>query len=160
MNKTLHFIHESVYFHSIQVRKERDLLHSRVDSMEAELERERGLHRRELRRKAKELQEVRQHLLPIKSVNGMMMASAWHTNTNTFCLVQGLTCICHRTMQVQDELARAKDQIRDLRMQIRQLMDEADSRDRRASSSERIRQTYTRTASDSRPGSRPSSGRG
>ena len=41
------------------VRKERDLLLARVEAAEAELERERGLHRRELRRKAKETQEVR-----------------------------------------------------------------------------------------------------
>ncbi len=41
-----------------QVRKERDLLEARVEAAEAELERERGLHRRELRRKAKENQEV------------------------------------------------------------------------------------------------------
>ncbi|CAD7704240.1 unnamed protein product [Ostreobium quekettii] len=40
------------------VQKERDLLQSRAESSEAELERERGLHRRELRRKAKQIQEV------------------------------------------------------------------------------------------------------
>ena len=34
------------------------MLHSRVEGSEAELERERGLHRRELRRRAKETQEV------------------------------------------------------------------------------------------------------
>ena len=43
---------------SWQVRKERDLLLQRVEAAEAELERERGLHRRELRRRAKETQEV------------------------------------------------------------------------------------------------------
>lgn len=42
-----------------QVRKERDLLASRAEAQDAELERERGLHRRELRRKAKEVAEVR-----------------------------------------------------------------------------------------------------
>lgn len=42
-----------------QVRKERDTLAARLDGVDAELERERGLHRRELRRKAKEAQEVR-----------------------------------------------------------------------------------------------------
>ena len=42
----------------MQVRKERDLLQARVEAAEAELERERGLHRRELRRRAKEQQEV------------------------------------------------------------------------------------------------------
>ena len=42
----------------VQVRRERDLLQSRVESAEGEAERERGLHRRELRRKAKEGQEV------------------------------------------------------------------------------------------------------
>ncbi|MEW5297225.1 MAG: hypothetical protein WDW36_000449 [Sanguina aurantia] len=39
------------------VRKERDMLAARLDGVDAELERERGLHRRELRRKAKEAQE-------------------------------------------------------------------------------------------------------
>lgn len=42
----------------MQARKERDLLASRAETQDAELERERGLHRRELRRKAKETQEV------------------------------------------------------------------------------------------------------
>lgn len=42
----------------VQVSKERDLLHSRLESLDAELERERGLHRRELARKAKEVQQV------------------------------------------------------------------------------------------------------
>jgi hypothetical protein len=42
----------------LQVSKERDLLHSRLESLDAELERERGLHRRELARKAKEVQQV------------------------------------------------------------------------------------------------------
>ena len=41
-----------------QVRRERDVLQSRLEAAEAEAERERGLHRRELRRKAKEAQEV------------------------------------------------------------------------------------------------------
>ncbi|GLC57436.1 Centrosomal protein CCDC61 [Pleodorina starrii] len=40
------------------VRKERDLLQARLEAAEAELERERGLQRRELRRKAKEQQEL------------------------------------------------------------------------------------------------------
>ncbi len=40
------------------VRKERDALAARLAEVEAEAERERGLHRRELRRKAKENQEV------------------------------------------------------------------------------------------------------
>ncbi len=44
---------------TLQARKDRDLLASRVEALEAELERERGLHRRELRRRAKEQQEVR-----------------------------------------------------------------------------------------------------
>lgn len=44
---------------SAQVRKERDLLQARLEAAEAELERERGVHRRELRRRAKEQQEVR-----------------------------------------------------------------------------------------------------
>lgn len=48
-----------------QVRKERDLLQARLETAEAELERERGLHRRELRRKAKETQEVSEQLCPI-----------------------------------------------------------------------------------------------
>lgn len=41
-----------------QVQRERDLLLARVESMDAELQRERGLHRRELRKKAKDVQEV------------------------------------------------------------------------------------------------------
>ncbi len=41
-----------------QLRKDRDLLQARVEGLEAEVERDRGLHRRELRRKAKESQEV------------------------------------------------------------------------------------------------------
>lgn len=47
------------YLVCVQVRKERDLLQARVEAAEAELERERGLHRRELRRRGKETQEVR-----------------------------------------------------------------------------------------------------
>ena len=35
------------------------MLQSRLEAAEAEVERERGLHRRELRRRAKETQEVR-----------------------------------------------------------------------------------------------------
>jgi hypothetical protein len=41
-----------------QVRKDRDLLQARLEASEAELERERGVHRRDLRRRAKEQQEV------------------------------------------------------------------------------------------------------
>ena len=42
----------------LQASKERDLLHSRLEALDAELERERGLHRRELARKAKEMAQV------------------------------------------------------------------------------------------------------
>ncbi len=42
----------------MQLSKERDVLRGRLEAAEAELERERGLHRRELRRRAKEAQEV------------------------------------------------------------------------------------------------------
>ncbi|GAX84244.1 hypothetical protein CEUSTIGMA_g11667.t1 [Chlamydomonas eustigma] len=48
------------------VRKERDVLIERCEVAEAELERERGLHRRELRRKAKEAVEVHEELLKSK----------------------------------------------------------------------------------------------
>lgn len=41
-----------------QALKERDLLRSKLEAAEVEAEREAGLHRRELRRKAKEWQEV------------------------------------------------------------------------------------------------------
>lgn len=114
-------------------RKDRDLLASRVEALEAELERERGLHRRELRRKAKEQQEM------------------------------------------GDELGRAKELIRELKMRIRQLTEELErardnadwGRDReraRMASAERIRNVYGRGSNDSfggRAGSRPgSNGRG
>ncbi|KXZ44868.1 VFL3 protein [Gonium pectorale] len=79
------------------VRKDRDLLQARVEAAEAELERERGLHRRELRRKAKEQQEV------------------------------------------ADELGRCKEQIRELKMRIRQLTEELDTRERRQASTDRVR---------------------
>ncbi len=44
------------------MRKERDLLQVRVEAAEAEVERERGLHRRELRRRAKDGQDVADEL--------------------------------------------------------------------------------------------------
>ncbi|GFR50998.1 hypothetical protein Agub_g13324 [Astrephomene gubernaculifera] len=102
------------------VRKDRDLLQARVEAAEAELERERGLHRRELRRRAKEQQEL------------------------------------------IDELGRCKEQIRELKMRIRQLTEDLEARDRRMASVERVRSVYGRGSADSaggaRPSSRPSSG--
>jgi len=47
----------------LQLQKERDLMHARAESLDAELQRERSLHRRELRKKAKDMQEVRTTLL-------------------------------------------------------------------------------------------------
>ncbi|KAG2492361.1 hypothetical protein HYH03_009309 [Edaphochlamys debaryana] len=79
------------------VRKERDLLQARVEAAEAELERERGLHRRELRRRGKEQQEL------------------------------------------VDEVGRCKEQIRELKMRIRQLTEELEGRDRRLTSTDRVR---------------------
>ncbi|EFJ40344.1 hypothetical protein VOLCADRAFT_84510 [Volvox carteri f. nagariensis] len=49
-------------------RKERDLLQARLEAAEAELERERGVHRRELRRRAKEQQELIEELGRCKEV--------------------------------------------------------------------------------------------
>eukprot|EP00798_Chlamydomonas_sp_ICE-L_P030126 gene30126-35106_t len=101
------------------VRKERDLLQTRTEHAEVELDKERGLQRRELRRKAKEMQEM------------------------------------------GDELECAKETIRDLKAQIRQLMDEAEGGSRqRFSASERTRSAYGQPRAASRPTSRPSSGRG
>ncbi|PNH10242.1 Coiled-coil domain-containing protein 61 [Tetrabaena socialis] len=79
------------------VRKERDLLQARVEAAEVELERERGLHRRELRRRGKEQQEL------------------------------------------VDEVGRCKEQIRELKMRIRQLTEDMEGRDRRMTSTDRIR---------------------
>ncbi|KAG1657337.1 hypothetical protein FOA52_003760 [Chlamydomonas sp. UWO 241] len=75
------------------VRKERDALMGRAEAAEAELERAGGLHRRELRRRAKEAQAV------------------------------------------TDELAAARETIRDLRHQVRTLQDALDraGRDRPSS---------------------------
>ncbi|KAG2447714.1 hypothetical protein HYH02_007174 [Chlamydomonas schloesseri] len=103
------------------VRKERDLLQARVEAAEAELERERGLHRRELRRRAKEQQEL------------------------------------------VDELGRCKEQIRELKMRIRQLTEDLEARDRRMNSTDRIRSVYARGSNDGSTASgvvprRPSSG--
>jgi hypothetical protein len=46
-----------------QAQRERDLLQARVENAEADLERERGVHRRELRRKGKVVEEVPPFLL-------------------------------------------------------------------------------------------------
>lgn len=66
-----------------------------------------------------------------------------------------------------DELARAKETIRELKLQIRQLTDELESNSRRLSSADRIKNTYGRPlgadyyhggAGGGRSGSRPQSG--
>ena len=49
----------------LQVCKERDLLQQRAEAAEAELARERSVHRRELRRRAKELADAHQDLLQV-----------------------------------------------------------------------------------------------
>lgn len=90
------------------LQKERDLLQARAESLEADLQRERGLHRRELRKKAKDVHEA------------------------------------------FEELAHSREQIRELKLHIRQLMDELEASSRYVSSSDRIRSTYGRP-----PGSRP-----
>ena len=42
----------------VQVHKERDLMAARAEGLEAEIQRQHGLHRRELRKHAKESREV------------------------------------------------------------------------------------------------------
>lgn len=49
----------------LQVCKECDLLQQRAEAAEAELARERSMHRRELRRRAKELADAHQELLQV-----------------------------------------------------------------------------------------------
>ncbi|GIL99845.1 hypothetical protein Vretimale_4810 [Volvox reticuliferus] len=105
------------------VRKERDLLQARLEAAEAELERERGVHRRELRRRAKEQQEL------------------------------------------VEELGRCKEVIRELKMRVRQLTEDLETRDRRLASVDKMRSAYTRGTGEAgsgvRAGSRISStGRG
>jgi hypothetical protein len=55
--------------------KERDLLRARLEAAEVEAEREAGLHRRELRRKAKEWQEVGE--AGQRAVRRCMQLSRW-----------------------------------------------------------------------------------
>lgn len=50
----------------VQLQTENDLLQKRAESAEAELERDRGLHRRELRRRAKELTDIQKDLSQVR----------------------------------------------------------------------------------------------
>ena len=43
-----------------------------------------------------------------------------------------------------EELSRSREQVRDLKVQVRQLMDELEAKARYMSSSDRIRATYSR----------------
>ncbi|GLI61493.1 hypothetical protein VaNZ11_003821 [Volvox africanus] len=97
------------------VRKERDLLQARLEAAEAELERERGVHRRELRRRAKEQQEL------------------------------------------VEELGRCKEVIRELKMRVRQLTEDLETRDRRLASVDKMRSVYTRGTGEGRSGVRAGS---
>lgn len=50
----------------MQLQTEGELMRNRAEASEAELERERGLHRRELRRRAKELSDIHKELSEVQ----------------------------------------------------------------------------------------------
>lgn len=50
---------------AVQLRTENELMQKRAEASEAEVERERGLHRRELRRRAKELTDIQKDLAQV-----------------------------------------------------------------------------------------------
>lgn len=157
-----------------------------MEALEAELERERGLHRRELRRKAKEQQEVRAgegradrpppgHVVHgasgagwravarqvgrglagwDKRVVGRRMRARYRwQHAGRGLLIPRFHCPwapAVTAVQMGDELGRAKELIRELKMRIRQLTEELErardnadwGRDReraRMASAERIR---------------------
>ncbi len=49
----------------LQLRKECELMQQRAETAEGVVERERGLHRRELRRRAKELADMQEDLVQV-----------------------------------------------------------------------------------------------
>lgn len=49
----------------LQLQKECELMQQRAETAEGALERERGLHRRELRRRAKELADMQEDLVQV-----------------------------------------------------------------------------------------------
>ena len=53
----------------LQLRKECELMQQRAEAAEGVVERERGLHRRELRRRAKELADMQEDLVQVKPYN-------------------------------------------------------------------------------------------
>ena len=59
----------------MQLQKECKLMQQRAETAEAGLERERGLHRRELRRRAKELADMQEDLVQVMST---ILAEAYH----------------------------------------------------------------------------------
>jgi coiled-coil domain-containing protein 61 len=120
---------DSVTRGSVQVRKERDLLAARVEAAEAELERERGLHRRELRRRAKEQQSVRHGAGPARTGVDDKRVSGFRSHVAT----------SPGGLQLVDELARCKEEVRQLRLRLRQMAEAAESRERRMGSAERVR---------------------
>ena len=73
----------------LQVCKERDLLQQRAEAAEAELARERSVHRRELRRRAKELADAHQDLLQV-----LARQPVWITLLPSACMMSCLAFSC------------------------------------------------------------------
>lgn len=54
---------------AVQLRKECELMQQRAEAAEGGVERERGLHRRELRRRAKELADMQEDLVQVAAIS-------------------------------------------------------------------------------------------
>jgi hypothetical protein len=68
----------------LQLRKECELMQQRAEAAEGVLERERGVHRRELRRRAKELADMQDDLVQVTPLSTLFLLFL----PTTFCKVR------------------------------------------------------------------------
>jgi coiled-coil domain-containing protein 61 len=95
------------------------LLASRLEVAQAELERERTAHRRELRKKGRELAEVGTGVLGADRQRAT-------THAHSACLTHTHLLARRHPVQLQEELARSRDVARELRLRTRALEAELD----------------------------------
>lgn len=78
----------------LQLRKECELMQQRAEAAEELLERERGVHRRELRRRAKELADMQDDLVQVTSLSSLRL-HAHCCNGNNRPVVHGVLVCRH-----------------------------------------------------------------
>ncbi len=78
----------------LQLRKECELMQQRAEAAEGVLERERGVHRRELRRRAKELADMQDDLVQVTPLSSLWL-HALRCNGNNRLVVHGVLLYRH-----------------------------------------------------------------